>query len=132
MDKQAGIRSGTPEDLSLDGSLSGFFARKGILFDQDTGLFRIENNFNKQIHLTSGEGDGPRYAMIRKALLRNGIMASPCADTKCRIEIKEKEISIHRKGQETVSVYSIEELLDEIRPYSDSLNLGGDLKSMLM
>ncbi|KAA6347597.1 iron complex transport system ATP-binding protein [termite gut metagenome] len=115
MDKQAGIRAGTPEDLSLDGSLSGFFARKGIIFDQDTGLFRIENNFNKQINLTRGDGDGQRYAMIRKALLRNGIMASPYADTKCRIEIKEKEITIHRTGQETVSVHSIEELLDEIR-----------------
>jgi hypothetical protein len=37
------IHVGTPEDLSLNGDLSNFFARKGILFDKDTGLFRVEN-----------------------------------------------------------------------------------------
>jgi iron complex transport system ATP-binding protein len=115
MDKQASIRTGTPEDLSLDGSLSSFFARKGIIFDQDTGLFRIENTFNKQINLTKGDGNKRRYAMVRKALLRNGIMASPYATPQCRIEVKEKEIIIYRIGQEMVSIHSIEELLDEIR-----------------
>ena len=33
MDKQHGITIGTPEDLALEGHLSSFFARKGIVFD---------------------------------------------------------------------------------------------------
>ena len=37
MDKKKGVRIGAPEDLSLDGSLGGFFARKGIVFEQETG-----------------------------------------------------------------------------------------------
>ena len=77
MDKENGIRTGTPEDMSLNGSLSNFFARKGIIFDQDTGLFRVENEFDRQVRLM---GHGQKYAMIRKALSRNGIMASRRAD----------------------------------------------------
>ena len=43
MDKVNGITSGTPEDLALEGYLSRFFARKGITFDMESGLFRITN-----------------------------------------------------------------------------------------
>lgn len=41
MNKEHGVKTGTPEDLSLDGSLSHFFLRKGIKFDMESGLFRI-------------------------------------------------------------------------------------------
>ena len=41
MDKVNGLTTGTPEDLALNGHLSHFFARKGITFDLETGLFRI-------------------------------------------------------------------------------------------
>ena len=37
MNKENGVKTGTPEDLSLDGSLSHFFLRKGIRFDKATG-----------------------------------------------------------------------------------------------
>jgi iron complex transport system ATP-binding protein len=48
MDRQHGITIGTPEDLALEGHLSGFFARKGIVFDMETGLFRVENQYSSQ------------------------------------------------------------------------------------
>lgn len=51
MDKQHGITIGTPEDLALEGHLSSFFARKGIVFDMETGLFRIENQYTSRIRL---------------------------------------------------------------------------------
>jgi len=112
MDKENGIRTGTPEDLSLNGSLSNFFARKGIIFDQDTGLFRVENDFDKQIRLV---GHGPRYTMIRKALSRNGIRASrQVEESETLIEIKEEGIVISHLGQTPVTVQDIEELLSEI------------------
>ena len=38
MDKMNGVIIGTPEDLSLNGSLSAFFAHKGIIFDIDNTL----------------------------------------------------------------------------------------------
>jgi len=112
MDKENGIRTGTPEDLSLNGSLSNFFARKGIIFDQDTGLFRVENDFDKQIRLV---GHSPRYTMIRKALSRNGIRASrQVEESETLIEIKEEGIVISHLGQTPVTVQDIEELLSEI------------------
>ena len=113
MDKANGIKIGTPEDLSLDGSLSGFFARKGIIFDQNTGLFRIEGKHSSQIKLT---GHGQNYAMVRKALLRNDIYASRNVDSSVNLEvgnIPDREIKLHLPG-ETVSFFSIEELLEHI------------------
>lgn len=109
MDKENGIRTGTPEDLSLDGSLSNFFARKGIIFDRDTGLFRVENDFDREIRLI---GHGPTYTMIRKALSRNGIKASRQIESDILIEIKEGKIQITTPGLQHITAYSIEELLD--------------------
>lgn len=111
MDHDNGIRTGVPEDLALDGSLSKFFARKGIIFDQDTGLFRIENEFDKQVCLM---GHGQKYAMIRKALSRNGIQASRKADSDTVVEITDAGIVISLPGQSQVVVATIEELLDKL------------------
>lgn len=108
MDKKNGIQIGTPEDLALDSNLSNFFARKGIIFDQDTGLFRVENEYSKQIKLS---GHGQKYAMIRKALSRNGIEASRNIDSENHIEIKNDLIIIHQSPNDAITVHSIEELL---------------------
>lgn len=111
MDKENGIRTGTPEDLSLDGSLSNFFARKGIIFDQDTGLFRVENDYDRQIKVS---GHGQKFTMIRKALLRNGVLASRHAESDISIEIKESNITVLQSGQQLFTVNTIEELLEKI------------------
>lgn len=111
MDTEHVIQIGTPEDLSLNGNLSNFFARKGIVFDHDTGLFRVENDIEKKIKVT---GHGQRYAMIRKALLRNSILASRDDDSDISIEIDGQQIILHRKGQFSILISSIEELLNHI------------------
>lgn len=108
MDKQAGVHIGVPEDLSLDGSLSNFFARKGIIFDQNTGLFRIENDTNRQIKLI---GHGRKYTMIRKALLRNGVLASCDAESEEYIQIEEESYLLRLSRKEPVSVNTIDKLL---------------------
>ena len=111
MNNQSGICTGTPEDLSLNGSLANFFAQKGIVFDQKTGLFRIQQGFEKQIRLL---GHGYRYAMVRKALARNSIRAMRNAESTNYIEIAENEIIINIHGKPAISVESIEELLEKI------------------
>lgn len=108
MDEQSGVRIGVPEDLSLDGSLSNFFARKGIIFDLNTGLFRIENDTNREIKLI---GHGRKYTMIRKALLRNGVLASRNAQSMEYIEIEDESYLLSLTGKEVVSVKTIDELL---------------------
>lgn len=111
MDREKGISTGTPEDLALSGYLSGFFARKGIVFDMETGLFRIDNRYDKKIRLV---GDGQKYAMVRKALLRNGFYADSKIESENWIDAGATATSIITlclsDGQQ-LQVASIEELL---------------------
>ncbi|MFR9648958.1 MAG: ABC transporter ATP-binding protein [Rikenellaceae bacterium] len=65
-----GVHVGVPEDLALDGTLSRFFQRKGVIFDMQQGLFRIDYQSNRKAQLI-GEGDS--YTMARKALMRCGV-----------------------------------------------------------
>ena len=114
MDKEGGIATGTPEDLSLDGSLSGFFARQGITFDRETGLFRVENVHTSELRLV---GHGQKYAMARKALQRNGILAGRSVESEFFIEtgdLKDTKYVVHPIDNEPFTVHSIEELLNYV------------------
>lgn len=114
MDKVNGVTIGTPEDLSIDGCLSNFFSRKGIVFDMETGLFRIDNEFEKKIRLV---GHGNKYAMVRKALQRNGILANRHVDSDFYIETGDMTRSgyvIHPTNQDALRVNTIEELLKQV------------------
>lgn len=115
MDKVNGVTIGTPEDLSLDGTLSGFFARKGIVFDLETGLFRVNNEYTSQIRIV---GHGQKYAMVRKALQRNGILANRNVESDVYIETGNLKgdgtFVLHPVNGEAVTVQTIDELLAEI------------------
>ncbi len=115
MDKVNGVTIGTPEDLSLDGTLSGFFARKGIVFDLDTGLFRVNNEYTSQVRLV---GHGQKYAMVRKALQRNGILANRNVESDVYIETGDLKgdgtFVLHPADGEAITVRTIDELLAEI------------------
>ena len=111
MDKEKGISTGTPEDLALSGHLSGFFARKGIVFDMETGLFRIDNQYKAEIRLT---GNGHKYAMVRKALERNGMHANYEVVSDLWIDAGDSATSsfiLHRCNGQSIAVETIEELL---------------------
>ena len=72
MARGRGVTVGTPEDLALDGTLDTFFQRKGVAFEKQTGLYRIEPVYHADVRL---EGDPTACEMVRKALRRNGIRA---------------------------------------------------------
>ena len=115
MDKMNGVIIGTPEDLSLNGSLSAFFAHKGIIFDIETGLFRVDNEYITKLRLI-GEGQG--YAMVRKALQRNGILADKEVASELCIEVgdlkKEGSFTVYSQQGEVSKADTIEELLEKI------------------
>ena len=115
MDKMNGVIIGTPEDLSLNGSLSTFFAHKGIIFDIETGLFRVDNEYITKLRLI-GEGQG--YAMVRKALQRNGILADKEVESEFCIEVgdlkKEGSFTVYSQQGEVSKADTIEELLEKI------------------
>ncbi|WP_321332002.1 ABC transporter ATP-binding protein [uncultured Bacteroides sp.] len=121
MDKTNGMAIGTPEDLSLNGSLSNFFARKGIMFDRETGLFRVDNMYTHELRLA---GHGQKYAMARKALQRNGILASRTIESDFFIEtgeLKDSVYVLHTPNNETVTVDSIEEMLEVVERFLTEL-----------
>lgn len=115
MDRTNGIAIGTPEDLSLEGKLSSFFSRKGITYDTETGFFRIDTDYRREIHL---HGHGSRYAMVRKALQRNGIRADRhVTDDSLHIDTTGSAgdpFVIHRADGSTQSATNIEALLSLI------------------
>lgn len=110
MDRKKGVITGTPEDLALDGSLENFFYhRKGIAFEKSTGLYRIDNEFHREVCL---KGTSERYIMVQKALRRNGINASANMDSSVCIEIdEEKKAYILREDSHEYQVETIKELL---------------------
>lgn len=116
MDKINGLTVGTPEDLSLNGDLSRCFARKGITFDMETGLFRVDNECTRRIKLV---GEGLEYAMLRKALARNGVLAGREVESDICIECgngtEGNEYLIHIGGDAPVKRISIEGALEVLR-----------------
>lgn len=116
MDKTSGVTIGTPEDLSLNGSLSRFFARKGIVFDLETGLFRVDNEYTSKIHLI---GHGQKYAMARKAFQRNGILANRNVESDICVETgdlkEEGGFLLHLPDGQHLKVGTIEELLERVK-----------------
>lgn len=119
MDRTNGITVGTPEDLALEKHLSHFFARKGITFDMESGLFRITNNYRRKIRLT---GHGAKYAMVRKALQRNEIEANRNIESDIFIETGNLHTSgfvLYLPDHSSIHTNSIEELLQEILFFFD-------------
>lgn len=111
MDDTKQLHIGTPEDLALSGELSRFFQQKEIIFDETTGLFRIENDYDRDIKVL---GHGHLFAMIRKALLRNRILASRNAESTTYIDAREGKMTLHRPYQPALELDSIEQMLREI------------------
>lgn len=102
------VRIGTPEDLSLDGSLSQFFSSEEILFDTRSGLFRIQTHGDKNIGIKGEDND--RKSMLRKALQRNGYAVIDNNETSLWIEVTNSAFVIHSATQNKQAA-TIEELL---------------------
>ncbi len=70
LSKTLGLTIGTPEDLALEGEMSRYFERPGVSFDAATGLFKVCHPIRRKVCL---RGDGARYNLARRALIRNGM-----------------------------------------------------------
>ncbi len=103
------VVAGCPEDLALDGTLEQFFRRKGVAFEQQTGLYRVEPEFRAKVRL---EGDDTTCAMVAKALRRNGILAGKDIESDTVITAG-KDGYKTSKGSETATLaITISELLE--------------------
>ena len=68
---------GAPEDLILDGIFEAVFAREDVVFDRETGVFRIPPEGSRSIRL---EGEGMTAFWTRRALQREGFIIGASAD----------------------------------------------------
>ena len=118
MDKEKGVSIGTPEDLSLEGTLGKFFTRRGIIFDAEAGLFKVQNDIRQQLRI---EGKGIRRAMVAKALYRIGVLGSRDLETEDVIETDRKDAPgtffFRRADGKVEACASIEQLLQSVKTY---------------
>lgn len=106
LDKKHGVTIGTPEDLALEGEMNRYFHREGVMFDRDSGLFKICHQIDRTVRLV---GEGARFNMVKKALARQGINADSNLQGEIIVEVNDKDYSVNGHP-----VHSIGELLDTV------------------
>lgn len=100
---------GTPEDLSLSGQLDQFLKVKGVIFDYETGLFKVQHHYHWGVRL---EGSGASYFMLHKALSRKGILGNNTINSEAYITAKEDLFTLNLPSGEIFNATSIEEVLN--------------------
>lgn len=110
LDKPHGVAIGTPEDLALNGDMSRYFHREGVVFDRESGLFKISHQIDRTVSLI---GEGTRFNMVQKALARQGIGIDCANPADIIIEVAENGYMLNGKLTHTIG-----ELLDML---NDSL-----------
>ena len=104
IDKPHGVTIGTPEDLALEGNMTRYFHREGVVFDNESGLFKICHHIDRTATLV---GEGIRFNMVKKALGRHGINADDTSSDGIMIEVVDNGYLLNGK-----KVHSIGMLLD--------------------
>lgn len=108
------VRTGTPEDLVLNGQFEAAFRGEGVTFDRETGAFNLEATANGRVAVV---GEGIPHTWTRRALERAGFTVTPGGAETC-IEIDGDEAqprwTLHRDGA-TQTYTSIAALLAALR-----------------
>lgn len=108
LDKPHGVTVGTPEDLSVNGDMGRYFHREGIVFDSESGLFRISHRTDRTVRLI---GEGMRFNMVRKALARQGLDVCDTAPSDIVIEVVDDGYMLNCKRAHTIGM--LLDMLDE-------------------
>lgn len=106
------VVAGGPEDLALNGTLEQFFRRKGVVFEQQTGLYRVEPEYSTRVHL---QGDDIACAMVAKALRRNGILAGKEIESDTVIEASASGYKLSKGSENATLALTISELLESMQ-----------------
>lgn len=112
MERGKELITGTPEDLTINERLTNFFKCDGVLFDEQTGLFCINNPITDRIGI---KGYGKRFDMARKALKRIGIDATEDCKSAIVVNVTEKSFEIICENKRIAETITIEHLLKQIK-----------------
>lgn len=109
------LTTGSPEDLLLTNAFQNMFQRKGVKFDNSTGLFVVQHIEKTKIQLI---GDGFKKILLSRALARKGIKTQECTDKNIiwiNIEEKSKnEFQLMQKDDCIFESKSIEQFINHI------------------
>lgn len=113
MDKVNGITSVRRKTLPWKDTSVVFSPAKGLLSTWNQDFSASPTIDRQEIRLT---GHGYRYAMVRKALQRNEILANRDIDSAVYIETNRQpdQFILHFPHQEDIIVHTIEELLEKL------------------
>lgn len=70
LSRERNLLTGSPEDLLMRNEFQPIFNKRGIEFDNKTGLFRVDYDLNEHLPVV---GHGFEYVLLRRALARKGI-----------------------------------------------------------
>lgn len=117
LDKEKGLTTGMPEDLSLDGSIERYFANDNLEYDRATRTFAIKHETARSVAVT-GDKASLEYRMCCEALVRNGIQPTDKGDGDIVVLNIPGDGSYRlvEKGLETLKVNRIEHLLKTVVP----------------
>lgn len=106
------LRTGTPEDLVLNGAFEGAFASEGVDFDRLQGHFRLHGTFHSDVHL---QGSGVEAFWTARALEREGFrVVTESSATPLRVEVAGSAWRVFRDGAWHASS-SLERVVDCLR-----------------
>lgn len=117
LDPKLGLTTGSPEDLSLAGSIEKYFNREGIAFDSEHFTFNISHNTPREVTV-KGNKDSIEYKLCCTALQRNGIRPTDeNNDSSVSIRIPgDGTFRLVENGTETYKVEKIEHILHTVVP----------------
>jgi iron complex transport system ATP-binding protein len=108
------MESGTPEDLVLNDEFRHFFEKDGILFDNESGAFKLDRPNVKTIRLI---GKGIEYKWVNRALARSGFNTTQNDGNWPQVEIQSnghREYLLTHPSGSSYTSRSIEDLLAQI------------------
>ena len=120
IDPERGLTTGTPEDLSLDGSIETYFAKEGMTYDRESCTFSIEHETARDLVVEGS--DSLEYRLCCKALVRNGIKPVTKAEgTQASNDVKiripgDGSYRLIEQGKESTKVEKIGHLVQMIVP----------------
>ncbi|MBS2212401.1 ABC transporter ATP-binding protein [Carboxylicivirga mesophila] len=109
------LEAGVPEDLVLANGFRRFFEKEGILFDNESGSFKVEREQMKTIRVI---GKGVEYKWLSHALNRTGYQTTVEEGNYPNIEIDSnanKAYILHQTDGSRHALRTIEDLLLQIR-----------------
>lgn len=113
MEKNKGVRVGTPEDMVLNGSFDKVFYHHSYTFDKEYGSFVVQKQLNKFISTQVENPNGLMARWTTKALSRRGYKITENAPVEVFINDKDKEWVI-RNAHVSEKAFSISEMLQKV------------------